>query len=323
MTGFIERIWYTSHPVQWLLWPFALLFQCITHFRRWILERFYQQPSTVPILVIGNLTVGGVGKTPLVIALAKQFKAKGLNVGIVSRGYGAQVKQFPHLVASNNSAKEVGDEPLLLAQSTHCPVVIAPKRIDAVEYLITQCQCNIILSDDGLQHYRMGRAIEIVVIDGVRGLGNGFCLPAGPLRESAKRLQQVDFVVVNGGDWPNAYPMYLQPGEIKSVSTQQNVALEVFQGKVAAVAAIGNPQRFYATLTQLGIRYNAYSFPDHYQFKWNDLNYTEPQIIMTEKDAVKCRSFSSDKMYYLPVEAVLDNAFWHALWKHPHLQGYV
>jgi tetraacyldisaccharide 4'-kinase len=263
--------------------------------------------------------VGGVGKTPLVIELAKRIQQKGLKVGIVSRGYCATITHFPYEVQLSDSAQHVGDESLLLAQKTKCPVVIAPKRMQAVRYLLEKYQSQIIISDDGLQHYRMGRAIEIAVIDGTRGLGNGFCLPAGPLRESASRLKQVDFLVVNEGAWENAYPMTLKPGKIKKLSTDEEIIPNCLTERWEAVAAIGNPQRFYSTLQQLGIEFDTCSYPDHYQFKPGDLNYIKSLIIMTEKDAVKCRAFSSDTMHYLPVDAVLDETFWDALWLHQQI----
>lgn len=323
MSSFIEQSWYGKHPLQWLLSPFAGVYRAVIAARRFYLERFVQMDSPVPLIVVGNITVGGVGKTPLVIELAHRLQQKGLKVGIVSRGYGAAIKNFPYAVQLDDLAEKVGDEPLLLAQRTRCPVIIAPKRIQAVRYLVEHYQSQVILSDDGLQHYRMGRAIEIAVIDGTRGLGNGFCLPAGPLREPAERLKQVDFIVVNQGCWDNAYPMVLKPGKITQLSTGNVIdEPEVLNGNWEAVAAIGNPQRFYSTLSQLGIEFDTCSYPDHYQFKPHDLDYLKSRIVMTEKDAVKCRSFSSENMYYLPVNAVLDDAFWNALWSHQQLKGY-
>lgn len=324
MSLLIDKLWYGTHPLQWALRPFSWVFSCVTTMRRWYLQTFCQIKSSIPIIVVGNLSVGGVGKTPLVIELAKRFHAKGLRVGIVSRGYGATMTDFPYEIQLDDDANKVGDEPLLIAQKTNCPVVIAPQRTQAVTYLLEKKNCQIIISDDGLQHYRMGRSIEIAVIDGMRGLGNGWCLPAGPLRESEKRLKEVDFVIVNEGSWPNAHPMTLKVGKITHFVTKKEINPELLLAqKFAAVAGIGNPQRFYSSLERLGIKFNAYSYPDHYQFKADDLNYDKSLVIMTEKDAVKCHSFQSDNMYYLPVEAVLNDAFWDALWSHQQLQGYV
>lgn len=319
----VDNLWYTRQPLRWLLFPFSLVYQAITALRRNYLQRFRQQQFTVPIIVVGNLTVGGVGKTPLVIALAQQLQARGLRVGIVSRGYGAMVADFPHEVSVDETAVHVGDEPLLLAKKTGCPVVISPDRVQAVQYLLDKYESQVVLSDDGLQHYKMGRAIEIAVIDGVRGLGNGLCLPAGPLRESAKRLQQADFVVVNGGTYPGEYRMDLVPGELTQLISGDTLSADLLSSSVAAVAAIGHPQRFFTTLRRLGINANEYPFADHHQFKPEELRLAEKIVVMTEKDAVKCHAFATDSMYFLPVDAVVCGGFWDALWAHKQLQGYV
>ncbi|MGC1182671.1 tetraacyldisaccharide 4'-kinase [Legionella sp.] len=322
MSSFMDNLWYGTHPLQRFLSPLSLMYRLVVSARRWYLQNFCQINCSVPLIVVGNLTVGGVGKTPLVIELAKRLQEKGLKVGIVSRGYGATIKNFPYEVQLDDAAAKVGDEPLLIAQKTQCCVVISPKRTEAVHYLLNKHECQIIISDDGLQHYRMGRAIEIAVIDGMRGLGNGLCLPVGPLREPATRLEEVDFIVVNEGTWENSYSMILNPGKITQLNNGNEVELDAINGKWEAVAAIGNPQRFYSTLSQLGIEFDTCSYPDHYQFKPGDLDYLESFIIMTEKDAVKCRPFSTDTMFYLPVNAVLEDAFWNALWSHQQLKGY-
>lgn len=316
----LDRLWYGRHPLRWVLWPFAVGYQFIASIRRFLLQRFFQKKSAVPIIVVGNLSVGGVGKTPLVIALAKQCQARGIQVGIVSRGYGATITAFPYEIQPNDLAKQVGDEPLLLAQKTGCPVVIAPDRMQAVEYLQSKYQCQMIISDDGLQHYKMGRAIEIVVIDGIRQLGNGLCLPAGPLRERASRLKQVDFIVVNGESWPNAYPMHLHAGEITKLIDGKTQAIAALPSSIAAIAAIGHPHRFFKTLRELGLTFAEYRFPDHHAFCAEELNVVENAVIMTEKDAVKCYEFATDTMYFLPVQAEVDPQFWNALWSHPALQ---
>ena len=329
----IDKLWYGFHPLRWFLLPIAMLYSLVVALRRGYLQRFRQRQFSVPIIVVGNLTVGGVGKTPLVIALASQFQARGVRVGIVSRGYGARVTHYPHEVSCDDDAGDVGDEPLLLAKKTGCPVVIAPKRTDAVQYLLDKYQSQLIISDDGLQHYAMGRAIEIVVIDGMRGLGNGLCLPAGPLREGVGRLQQADFIVVNGELSPSTnktmlsrdlcpkpYRMDLLPGKMTQLLSGKLIKLTELKHPVAAVAAIGNPQRFFATLKALGVKFNAYSFSDHHRFHPKELLFAEEVVVMTEKDAVKCQSFATDTMYFLPVEAKLDDKFWDALWMHEQLQ---
>jgi tetraacyldisaccharide 4'-kinase len=315
MNPLLEKIWYEKHALQAFLIPFSWVYQLIVRWRRWVLESFCQVQFRVPVIVVGNLTAGGVGKTPLVMALAKRLSERGLKVGIVSRGYKAAITQFPYEVKASDDPKQVGDEPLLLAQKTKCPVVIAPKRALAVAYLLEKHGVEVVLSDDGLQHYRMGRSLEVLVVDGQRGLGNGLCFPAGPLREPASRLKEVDFVVVNAGSWDKAYPMRLQAAGLIHLKTGATLAPKDLEGQVvAALAGIGNPKRFYQSLRELGLRFNAYTYPDHYAFRASDLCVEEPVILMTEKDAVKCREFDCDKIYYLPVEAVLNDAFWDALW---------
>lgn len=320
-TTIIDKLWYNRHPLRWVLLPFSMVYQLITRIRRSYLQRFRQQCFSVPIVVVGNLTVGGVGKTPLVIALARQFQEHGLRVGIVSRGFGASICHFPHEVSQEDTARAVGDEPLLLAKKTGCPVVIAPKRTQAVQYLLDHYQSQIIISDDGLQHYAMGRAVEIVVIDGLRGLGNELCLPAGPLREGPSRLEKVDFLVVNGGTRPDAYRMDLLPNGIQQLATGKVLALADLKQPVAAVAAIGHPQRFFETLRAMGIAFKAYPFADHHYFTPEELSVPEKIVVMTEKDAVKCEPFATDAMYFLPVEAVISDKFWDALWSHKQLEG--
>ncbi len=319
----IDKLWYSSHPLRWVLLPFSKIYQLITHLRRIYIQRFRQKHYSVPIVVVGNLTVGGVGKTPLVIALAHQFQERGLRVGIVSRGYGASIGHFPHEVSKEDQARAVGDEPLLLAKKTGCPVVIAPKRTEAVQYLLDHHQSQIIISDDGLQHYEMGRAIEIVVIDGLRGLGNGLCLPAGPLREGPRRLQDADLLVVNGGTRPDAYRMDLMPGKIQQLVTGKFLALADLTEPVAAVAAIGHPRRFFETLKTMDLAFRAYPFPDHHCFTAEELDIPDKIVVMTEKDAVKCEPFATDSMYFLPVEAAVSDKFWDALWSHKQLQGLI
>lgn len=318
----IEHFWYKKNPIRWVLWPFSIVYQGIIKIRRRLLTRFSQKNWFVPVIVVGNLTVGGVGKTPLVIALAQAMVAKGVRVGIVSRGYGARIKHYPHEVSVTDSSFQVGDEPLLMARKSGCPVVIAPNRAEAVDYMIEHHQPQIIISDDGLQHYRMGRAIEIVVIDGLRGFGNGFCLPAGPLREPISRIDEVDFLVVNQGSWPGAYPMIMEPGSLRDLKFDKPHVFSTLSEPIAAVAGIGNPQRFFNTLEGIGLTIEKYPFPDHHLFHKNELKFKEETVIMTEKDAVKCKEFAENSWYYLPIEAKLSDSFWRALWSHDFLKGF-
>ena len=312
-SAWIHKLWYGDNRFRYVLWPAAFIFHGIAWLRRKWLE-WWRQPLAVPIIVVGNLSVGGVGKTPLVIALAQYLTQQGLRVGIVSRGYGAHLRRFPHCVQAEDDAWQVGDEPKLLALKTNCPVVIAPQRLQAVHYLLQHHQPQVIISDDGLQHYAMPRQIEIAVIDGMRGMGSGMCLPAGPLREPVTRLRQVDFIVVNGEQTEYAqgtkgYQMTLQAGSPHTL-TGQSVQWNEIKMPCSAVAGIGHPERFFALLQQLGVVCHTYKFADHHVFLPHDLANLEKPIIMTEKDAVKCRAFATDAMYYLPVEAKLSDEFW-------------
>jgi tetraacyldisaccharide 4'-kinase len=315
----LTHFWYQTHPLRWCLYPLTLVYMAVAALRRKLLLAFFQQQTDIPVIVVGNITVGGTGKTPLVIALVQYFQARGLRVGVVTRGYGHGLKQFPHCVTVQDDAACVGDEALLIFKKTQAAVVIAPKRMQAVQYLREQALSDIIISDDGLQHYAMGRAVEIAVIDGVRGLGNQMCLPAGPLRESPRRLQHVDFVVVNTGKWPNAYAMELRPGALLSLTQGIAVLPKDLPMPVAAVAGIGHPERFFNTLNTLQVQYAVYRFPDHHPFTREDFDVPEAVVVMTEKDAVKCQQFATDSMYALSVEAVLDETFWRALINHPQL----
>lgn len=318
----LNRFWSHTSLIHKLLYPVMWGFQAGVFCRKIYLTRFKQSTFNVPIIVVGNLTTGGVGKTPLVIALVSHFNARGIRVGVVSRGYKARAPYYPYEVhAVDSSTDQVGDEPLLIARKTQAPVVIAPRRIDAVTYLLKKHRCQVIISDDGLQHYAMGRSIEIVVIDGIRKLGNQLCLPAGPLREPTSRLKSVDYVVVNGGAWPNAYRMDLMPSGLMSLFDETCVAMDTLSMPIAAVAGIGNPERFFNTLSSLNLAYHPYVFPDHHQFKPEDFKKISDVVVMTEKDAVKCHAFATHKMYYLPVHTVLEHTFWDALWAHPCLKS--
>ena len=322
ISSWVDTLWYGHHPARLLLWPASLVFQVLSWMRRIWLE-WRCNPLPVPVIVIGNLTVGGVGKTPLVIALANHLMAQGLQVGIVSRGYGAKIKTFPHWVMADEDAQQVGDEPKLLAMKTSCPVVIDPNRRRAVDYLCQIQPTQIVISDDGLQHYALPRALEIVVIDGMRGMGSGLCLPAGPLREPIHRLQQVNFIVVNGQQ--TVHTQFLPCGNVYNM-TLEPTALRSFNGTAvnwkdikmpcSALAGIGHPERFFKVLKQLGVVFEPHKFADHHEFLPADLANLRKPIIMTEKDAVKCCAFATDAMYYLPVEAKLSDEFWTQIWGH-------
>ncbi len=313
----LERHWY-NRSLTWLtflLLPFSFLFGLIVKGRTFLFKHNILKSIhfSVPVIVVGNLTVGGTGKTPFVIWLSGFLKTKTWRPGIVSRGVGGAQHATPVWVDKHSDPHVVGDEALLLARHSACPVVICVNRVDAVRELLSKTDCNIIISDDGLQHYRLGRSMEVVVIDGDRKFGNGYLLPAGPLRETAKRLVQVDFVIQHGGNRNNAcFYMQLQGEELVSIVNPYNkLPLAHFKNtKVHAVAGIGNPKRFFAALRQQGLDIMEHVFPDHYLYQQEDFLFADDlPIVMTEKDRVKCEEFADQRFWYLPVVAVLDQKF--------------
>ena len=308
--NFLVRAWYKKHPLLYVFLPLAILYQCVIALNRCSYRLGLRQVThfPVPIIVVGNVTVGGTGKTPLVIALAKLLLSQGYKPGIVSRGYGGKrTLKFPHAVTEKSDTAEVGDEAVLMARSVLCPLVVSADRVAAVTELLKKYDCNVVLSDDGLQHYALGRYIEIAVVDGERRFGNGLCLPAGPLRESVKRLETVDFIVTQGAARKGEYTMVLSPGEIYNLKEPQKKLDRSSLGEfpvVHGVAGIGNPDRFFAQLNALGFRVIMHCFPDHYSFKPEDINFgPDAIVIMTEKDAVKCEKFADSRHWCLPVQA--------------------
>ena len=273
----------------------------------------------VPVVIVGNITVGGSGKTPLVAALVAALAQRGFHPGVVSRGYGRdRGRDAPIIVGARDDPRKVGDEPLLLAR-TGCIVAVARDRVAAGSALLSRHpECDLILADDGLQHYRLERNVEIAVVDATRALGNGWLLPAGPLREPATRLDEVDAVVMLVAEGsrptrvrPRAFTMTLRAGDFARVGNERATApASAFGGDgVHAVAGIGDPARFFAQLGALGIRAVAHAFPDHHRFTAADLEFAGARaILMTEKDAVKCESFADERCWYLPVRAHVDDA---------------
>ncbi|GGO80369.1 tetraacyldisaccharide 4'-kinase [Marinobacterium nitratireducens] len=317
----LVRAWYRGSAWLRLLRPLEWLFRALARRRRRGFEqhpeRVWQPP--VPLIVVGNITVGGTGKTPLVLYLVDWARRRGLRPGVVSRGYGARPPTRPFVVRPDGDAGECGDEPLLIAGRSNCPLVIDPDRAAAARFLLEHFDCDLIISDDGLQHYALGRDVEILVLDSERGLGNGRCLPEGPLREPPQRIGEVDLVVVNGGGEfcpDGAHRMQLTPSELVSLRDGKRCAAVDWTGgrRVHAVAGIGNPQRFFETLRQLGFDPVPHSFADHHAFGEQDLVFDERlPLIMTEKDAVKCRHLAPPDSWYLPVEAKLTPEFESAL----------
>ncbi|MFT4290051.1 tetraacyldisaccharide 4'-kinase [Enterobacter sp.] len=307
----IARIWSGESPL-WLLllplsWLYGLVSGVISLLYRLGIKRAWRAP--VPVVVVGNLTAGGNGKTPVVIWLVEQLKARGIRVGVVSRGYGGKAAKYPLLLTSDTLTSEAGDEPVLIYQRTGAPVAVSPVRSEAVQALLTEHDVQIIITDDGLQHYALARDKEIVVIDGVRRFGNGWWLPAGPMRERASRLKSVDAVIVNGGVAKQGeIPMHLHPGLAVNLLTGERKAVAQLPALVA-MAGIGHPPRFFATLEQCGARIEKrVPLADHQALVPEQVAaFTVPgqTLIMTEKDAVKCRAFAKDNWWYLPVDAEL------------------
>lgn len=303
----IERAWYHSAWWCWLLWPLSCLFAAATAIRRLAYRRGWLKSTSlpVPVIVVGNISVGGTGKTPFTLWLCRWLQQQGHRPGIISRGYGADIKTA-RLVLPTDTAADVGDEPLLLAQRSGCPVVVCPDRLAAGKHLLNQHDCSIIISDDGLQHYRLQRALEIVLIDGFRGFGNGLLLPAGPLREPVSRLQRADLVVANSKAHPLADGcMQLEVVSANSLAGQESLP----PGPVNLLAAIGNPERFVHTARGAGFTVlQQFFYADHHAYTEQELAQLPTPLLMTEKDAVKCHAFARPGWYQLAVQARPDAA---------------
>ncbi|MFD2641064.1 tetraacyldisaccharide 4'-kinase [Pseudomonas japonica] len=317
--AFADRLleaWYKGHPLLALLSPLEALYRKVVRGKR---ERFlagegniYHAP--VPVLVVGNITVGGTGKTPLILFLIEHCRQRGLRVGVVSRGYGATPPQLPWRVRAEQSAEHAGDEPLLIVQRSGVPLMIDPDRSQAVRALLDAEPLDLILCDDGLQHYRLARDLELVLIDAARGLGNRRCLPAGPLREPVERLREVDALLYNGAaaDRDDGFAFSLKPTALVNLRSGERRPLDHFPVGQAlhAVAGIGNPQRFFNTLRGLDWKPVEHPFADHAVFSAEALGFSPAlPLVMTEKDAVKCRGFAAEDWWYLAVDAQPSPAF--------------
>ena len=309
------KFWFSQNILAWLMLPLSLGYCAVSTIRRWLYQHHYLRvrASSVPLIVVGNIAIGGTGKTPLIIALCGILKQKGFKVGVVSRGYGASISGL-HDVSETDKASHAGDEPLLIRQRTGCPVIICANRPAAVEAIVEKYGCNLVLSDDGLQHYAMQRDLEIAVVDATRMHGNGFCLPAGPLREPVSRLQSVDMVVYNidSSELGQHRPEFgLYPAPAIKLFDGSNMLLEEFTGqRVHAVAGIGNPQRFFSLLRRTGVSVIEHAFDDHHHYQSADLDFgDELPVLMTEKDAVKCREFAKANWWSINVEASVNEQF--------------
>ena len=328
VSRWLVDIWYKDPFIGVLLMPLGFLFSDVVKFRKFLyrLGVLKKHSLPVPVIVIGNITVGGTGKTPLIIWLAELLKSEGYKPGIISRGYGGKSEVWPQRVTAGSTAEQVGDEALLIAKQTDCPMAVGPLRVDAARLLLEQTDCTVILSDDGLQHYALNRDIESAVIDGKRRFGNGYCLPAGPLREPIERLQSVDFVVVNGeATEGREFSMQIVGNTaVNLVSLEQKSLQDFNKTSCHALAGIGNPDRFFKLLETAGVNCKTHSFPDHYQYQPGDISFpgtgleTSAPVLMTEKDAVKCAMFADDRHWYVPVTAVPESGFAKALLEKLH-----
>ncbi|MGB7932210.1 MAG: tetraacyldisaccharide 4'-kinase [Gammaproteobacteria bacterium] len=302
----LESSWYHRSPWLILLTPASLVYCGLGYLRRLLYRAglLTRHRIPVPVVIVGNLTAGGTGKTPLVTWLVHFLSTSGYRPGVIARGYKGRALHWPQAVRVDSNPLSVGDEAVLLAGRCGCPVVVGPDRVAAARALLERGECDLIVADDGLQHYALDRDIEIVVIDGARRFGNGFCLPAGPLRESTGRLTEVDLVVVNGAGGPGEYPMTMHAES--AISLESGIAPRALAGferqSVHAVAGIGNPGRFFACLRQAGMRLEEHVFPDHHVYVAADLDFGDNRpVVMTEKDAVKCRNFGIRNSWYIPV----------------------
>ena len=320
MSAFINRIWYGGSPWYRVLLPLSWLFGRLASLRRRMYRsgRLRSYDVGKPVIVIGNIASGGTGKTPVTMWLASFLKHRGFRPGIVSRGYGGVVGRFPLQVEDDSDAGVVGDEPLLMARRAICPVVVHPDRVAAASMLI-EMGCDVIVADDGLQHYRLQRQFEIAVFDGARGIGNGRLFPAGPLREPVSRLELVNLVMVQGVGMdltailPRGVPVStfeLAVVAVHDLRGRKTVAIEDFRGKtVHAVAAIGNPRRFFDMLESHGITVVPHAFPDHATLSHEDLDFGDAlDVLMTEKDAVKIARPVPPGWWYVAVDLKLGQA---------------
>ncbi len=321
----VQKAWFSRRKWVYVLLPFSAIFYVLSVLRRFAFK-FGILASGKPkatVIIVGNITVGGNGKTPTVIAVAKHLSGKGFKCGVLSRGYGGDQTAFPHHVQMTDKPSLVGDEPALMSQRLSCPVVIDPIRRRGADYLSNTLSCDVIICDDGLQHYALKRDFEIVVMDG-RGVGNGLLLPAGPLRESTKRLKTVDVIVHNSERAPSCISAELTSKtvrmrlkatrwiNVKSGQICEDIHEKIKSTQCSAMAGIGDPKRFFNTLHELGIECaESLPFPDHHQFTQDDL--PNNLVLMTEKDAVKVKSFAHDNCWYLEVEGDIETLFFEKI----------
>jgi len=307
----LDYYWADKNFIAVLLLPLAWLFAALAALRRagYRLGVLQVTRLPVPVVVVGNITVGGTGKTPLTLWLVQRLRAAGYTPGVVSRGYGGRAASWPQWVVADSDPVEVGDEPVLIARRADCPVVVAPQRAAAARMLLERAPCDVLICDDGLQHYALARDVEIAVVDAVRKFGNGWRLPAGPLRESVARLRTVDFVVMHGVAGAVEFGLQLELGRVYNVrdpaSTRELTSF--CSGVVHAVAGIGHPARFFQQLRAAGVQLIEHPSPDHHIYSARDLSFGDDlPVLMTEKDAVKCRVFAAANYWAVTAQARVD-----------------
>ncbi len=308
----VNSVWYGQNKLSYLLLPLSVIFSVLSKARQWKQSKS-KCSFSVPVIVVGNITVGGTGKTPMVITLVNELQQRGYRPGVASRGYGGQARQ-PILVNQALNVDHAGDESLMIFNNTQATVVIGQNRLDVINELISTHLCDIIVCDDGMQDYRFEHDIEIIMVDGERTFGNHKLLPTGPLREPISRLQKANFVVATSKPVPavSGDCMKLQLVECIQLTNSHNKrSLEQFKSQtVHAVAGIGNPNRFFSSLTSLGLKVIEHPYPDHARYELSDFSFSDQNpILMTEKDAVKCSQLSLDNAWYVPVQTILPNDF--------------
>ncbi|MEX0617671.1 MAG: tetraacyldisaccharide 4'-kinase [Pseudohongiellaceae bacterium] len=319
----LEKGWYEKAYWLYLLWPVSMLFRVVVIGRRFVLQRSARPLSRQPVIVVGNINIGGMGKTPFVIWLVQKLRKAGFRPGVISRGYGSKASGFPLHVSADTDVREAGDEASVIVRNCDCPLVIDPDRPAALRSLVKKEDVDVVISDDGLQHYALHRDMEVVIVDGQRMFGNRMLMPAGPLREPVSRVNSVDYVVVNGdaadisGLPRGAVTMKLEPLFLINLISGER---KPFRGapfnigtRIHAVSGIGNPQRFFDALQQLPFHVETHGFPDHHEFTVEDfaqLDIPESEtIVMTEKDAVKCLDFARPNFWYVSVAVKLPTGF--------------
>ena len=315
----LQDVWYAGKAPSLLLRALAATYAGIIATRRRLYAAAVLGTTRlpVPVVVVGNLTVGGTGKTPLVIAVVEALRARGRKPGVVSRGHGAKLRG-PRMLGPASPPADCGDEPVLISRNTAIPVAVGRDRVAAARLLLASTDCDVIVADDGLQHYALGRDIEICVIDGARRFGNGRLLPAGPLREPLTRLSIIALRVCNGGvAHPGEIPMTLvgEAAQPLVAGEAATVPLSSFAGRrVHAVAGIGHPLRFFTMLREAGIVVDEHPFADHHPFVAADFDYgDDAPVLMTQKDAIKCAAFARSNFWQVPVRAELAPEFFDDL----------